>query len=113
MDGAASIMTVAVSGGIVAAALLQHDHWLALVAVALASACVGFLPFNLSSPARIFLGDGGSMPIGFALATLVMTGAAETAPEWQSLLIGLLLVGVPALDVSLVMISRRRRGVGI
>ena len=81
---------------------------------ALCGACLGFLPHNLSRPsARIFLGDGGSMPIGFAIAALVMIGASSAAAEWQALVMGLLLVGVPALDTCLVMVSRRRRGVSI
>jgi UDP-N-acetylmuramyl pentapeptide phosphotransferase/UDP-N-acetylglucosamine-1-phosphate transferase len=81
---------------------------------ALCGACLGFLPHNLSRPsARIFLGDGGSMPIGFAIAALVMIGASTSAAEWQALVMGLLLVGVPALDTCLVVVSRRRRGVSI
>ena len=74
----------------------------------------GFLPHNLfASPARIFLGDGGSMPIGFAVAALAMIGVSEAAPAWQSLAMGLLFVGIPALDTTLVMVSRRRRGLSI
>ena len=89
-------------------------RWLAVAAAALCGACVGFLPHNLlASPARIFLGDGGSMPIGFAVGALVMIGAAEAAPEWQSLALGVLLVGIPALDTTLVVVSRRRRGIPI
>src|SRR4029079_4636883 len=49
----------------------------------------------------------------FGVAALVMVGSAEAVPAWQALVVGLLLVGVPALDTSLVMISRRRRGVSI
>jgi hypothetical protein len=76
-------------------------------------ACVGFLPRNLAVPARIFLGDGGSMPLGFAAAVLVMVAAGTSTVAWHSLLVGLLLVGIPALDTCLVIVSRRRRGVSI
>jgi UDP-GlcNAc:undecaprenyl-phosphate/decaprenyl-phosphate GlcNAc-1-phosphate transferase len=113
MDGAASTMALVVSAGVVAMGIVHDDTWLAVAAVALCGACLGFLPHNLASPARIFLGDGGSMPIGFAVAALVMVGAAEAVPAWQALVVGLLLVGVPALDTGLVMISRRRRGVSV
>src|SRR4051794_12327539 len=113
MDGAASTMALVTSAGVVALASIHHDAWLAVVAATLCGACMGFLPHNMASPARIFLGDGGSMPIGFAVAALVMIGSAEAAPAWQALIVGLLLVGVPALDTSLVMISRRRRGISI
>jgi UDP-GlcNAc:undecaprenyl-phosphate GlcNAc-1-phosphate transferase len=113
MDGAASTMALVVSAGVVLMGIVRGDVWLTAAAATLCGACLGFLPHNLASPARIFLGDGGSMPIGFGVATLVMSGAAAAVPAWQALVVGLLLVGVPAVDTSLVMISRRRRGISI
>ncbi|MEY2534908.1 MAG: UDP-GlcNAc:undecaprenyl-phosphate/decaprenyl-phosphate GlcNAc-phosphate transferase, partial [bacterium] len=113
MDGAASTMALVVSAAVAIMGLVRGDAWLAASAASLCGACLGFLPHNLSSPARIFLGDGGSMPIGFGVAALVMSGSAQAVPAWQALVVGLLLVGVPALDTSLVMISRRRRGISI
>ncbi len=113
MDGAASTMAAVVSAGVVLLGLIHHDTWLAVAAATLCGACLGFLPHNMVSPARIFLGDGGSMPLGFGVAALVMIGSAEAVPAWQALVVGLLLVGVPALDTALVMVSRRRRGVSI
>ena len=95
-------------------ALVQGDGWLTVAAAALCGACLGFLPHNLlASPARIFLGDGGSMPIGFAIGALVMIGTAESAAAWQSLAMGVLLVGVPALDTALVIVSRLRQRIPI
>jgi UDP-GlcNAc:undecaprenyl-phosphate GlcNAc-1-phosphate transferase len=113
MDGAASSMAAVVSGGLAVLAVVEGNAWLAVAGVALAGACLGFLPHNLASPSRIFLGDGGSMPIGFAVAALTMVGVSESAPSVQSLAMGLLLVGVPALDTMLVIVSRVRRGVSI
>ncbi len=113
MDGAASTMALVVAAGAAVLGIVIGDVWLSVVAVALCGACLGFLPHNLASPARIFLGDGGSMPVGFAVAALVMIGASDAAPEWQALLIGLLLVGVPALDTCFVVVSRTRRGISI
>lgn len=113
MDGAASTMALVVSAGAAILGVVRGDVWLAVGAASLGGACLGFLPRNLSLPARIFLGDGGSMPIGFAVAVLVMVAATTSAGAWQSLLVALLLVGIPALDTSLVIVSRRRRGVSI
>lgn len=114
MDGASSTMAGVVAAAVAALGLLQSDVWLVATAAALCGACLGFLPHNLSRPAaRIFLGDGGSIPIGFAVAALVMIGSASAAAEWQALVMGLLLVGVPALDTCLVVVSRRRRGISI
>jgi UDP-GlcNAc:undecaprenyl-phosphate GlcNAc-1-phosphate transferase len=113
MDGAASTMALVVSAGAAILGVVRGDVWLAVGAASLGGACLGFLPRNLSPPARIFLGDGGSMPLGFAVAVLVMVAATTSVVAWQSLLIALLLVGIPALDTSLVIVSRRRRGVSI
>ena len=114
MDGASSTMACVVAGTIAVLGLVQSDVWLVATGAALCGACLGFLPHNLSRPsARIFLGDGGSMPVGFAIAALVMIGASSAAAEWQALVMGLLLVGVPALDTCLVVVSRRRRGISI
>ncbi len=114
MDGASSTMACVVAAAVAVLGLVESDVWLVATGAALCGACLGFLPRNLSRPsARIFLGDGGSMPIGFAIAALVMIGASSAAAEWQALVMGLLLVGVPALDTCLVVVSRRRRGVSI
>ncbi len=113
MDGAASMMALAVSVGASLIGVLRGDVWLAVGAASLGGACMGFLPRNVCLPARIFLGDGGSMPMGFVAAVLVMVAAGTSTAGWQSLLVALLLVGIPALDTSLVIVSRRRRGVSI
>lgn len=113
MDGAASTMALVIAGAVAALGLVRGDAWLTVTAAGLAGACLGFLPHNLASPARIFLGDGGSMPIGFAVASLVMMGASGAVREWQALTIGVMLVGIPVLDTTLVVVSRRRRGIPI
>jgi UDP-GlcNAc:undecaprenyl-phosphate GlcNAc-1-phosphate transferase len=109
MDGAASTMALVVSTGAAILGLMRGDVWLAVGGASLGGACLGFLPRNICLPARIFLGDGGSMPLGFAAAVLVMVAATTSVPGWQSLPVALLLVGIPALDTSLVIVSRRRR----
>ncbi len=113
MDGAASTMALAVSAGASLIGVVRGDVWLAVGAASLGGACMGFLPRNVCLPARIFLGDGGSMPLGFAAAVLVMVAAGTSTVAGESLLVALLLVGIPALDTSLVIVSRRRRGVSI
>jgi UDP-GlcNAc:undecaprenyl-phosphate GlcNAc-1-phosphate transferase len=113
MDGAASTMALVVSAGAALIGVVSGDVWLAVGAGSLCGACLGFLPRNISVPARIFLGDGGSMPMGFVVAVLVMVAAGSSPVAWRALLVALLLVGIPALDTSLVIVSRRRRGVSV
>ncbi len=114
MDGQSATMGLVTAAGVTALGVAIGDTWLAVAGAALAGACFGFLPHNLlAQPARIFLGDGGSMPLGFAVAALTMIGAGGGAPEWQALALGLLMVGIPALDTTLVVVSRRRRGLSV
>ena len=110
MDGAAGTIA-AVTGVVIAAlALIQGDEALAALGFVLAGACAGFLRYNLASPARIFLGDGGSMPVGFLVGALIMALPLDDE-GWPVLVTALLLAGVPLLDTALVVISRRRRGI--
>ena len=113
MDGAASTMAVVVAAGVCVLGIVVGDTWVAVGSAALCGACLGFLPHNLASPARIFLGDGGSMPLGFAVAALVASAARSAEPSLLALVTGFLLVGIPALDTCLVIVSRRRRGISI
>jgi UDP-GlcNAc:undecaprenyl-phosphate GlcNAc-1-phosphate transferase len=113
MDGAASTMAIVVAAAACVLGIVTGNAWVAAGSAALCGACLGFLPHNLASPARIFLGDGGSMPLGFAVAALVATAARSAEPSVLALMAGFMLVGIPALDTSLVIVSRRRRGVSI
>src|SRR5205085_10468953 len=70
-----------------------------------------FLPRNLARPARIFLGDGGSMPVGFVIAAGAIAATDANSLHAAALLGGAMLAGLPILDTALVTISRRRAGV--
>lgn len=112
MDGAASTIASVSGLGIGFFALVQNQPEVAVIALALAGATLGFLPYNLASPARIFLGDGGSMPIGFLLAASAIAMPVGAGAGW-AVMVTVLLIGLPVLDTILVVISRRRRGVSI
>jgi UDP-GlcNAc:undecaprenyl-phosphate GlcNAc-1-phosphate transferase len=114
MDGAASSVASVCSAGAGALALIDGHAALAALAFALCGACAGFLPYNLRSPARIFLGDGGSMPVGFVVAATVMAVArSESHLGLGALALSAALVGMPVLDTTLVVVSRRRRGLSV
>jgi UDP-GlcNAc:undecaprenyl-phosphate/decaprenyl-phosphate GlcNAc-1-phosphate transferase len=114
MDGAATTMALVVAAGASMIGVVRGDGWLAVAAGCLCGSCLGFLPRNLSrTGARIFLGDGGSMPVGFAASVVVMEAAGTSTAAWRSLLVALLLIAIPALDMTLVIVSRRRRGVSV
>ena len=113
MDGAASTVGGVSAAGIGALALAEGRLGLAAVAFALSGTCVGFLCDNLARPARIFLGDGGSMPLGMLIATIAMSACDRVGLGSSAPLAGGLLVGLPILDTTLVSISRWRRQVSL
>ena len=115
MDGAASTVAAVCAAGLAAHSLVGGDTELAALALALSGACVGFLRYNLRAraPARIFLGDGGSIPIGFVVAAMAMNIPVDEEIGWPVLLIGALLLAIPVLDTMLVVVSRTRRRVAL
>ncbi|MCS6840530.1 MAG: undecaprenyl/decaprenyl-phosphate alpha-N-acetylglucosaminyl 1-phosphate transferase [Roseiflexus sp.] len=75
---------------------------IALLPLALAGACAGFLIFNLP-PARIFMGDSGAEFLGFMLGVSAIIGGAKLATV-------LLVLGVPLLDVAWLIVARTASG---
>jgi UDP-GlcNAc:undecaprenyl-phosphate GlcNAc-1-phosphate transferase len=113
IDGAAGTVGAVCAGGIALLAAGTAPDSLVALAVATSGACIGFLHNNLTRPARIFLGDGGSMLIGFLIAGLSMAVWREGQLQGIDILPTIMLVGLPILDMTLVIVSRIRRGVPI
>jgi len=107
LDGLATGLAIIAGVTCTAIVILRGDLATAILLVALLGALVGFLPFNFN-PASIFLGDGGSLFIGFVLAVTAITGLQKGA---TALAAGapLLIFALPLLDV-VVTIVRRLRG---
>jgi UDP-GlcNAc:undecaprenyl-phosphate GlcNAc-1-phosphate transferase len=91
----------------------------ALIAVTLGGACLGFLPHNFQ-PARIFMGDSGSMLIGLTLAAGSTSAAGKQIPTQQGpsntiavlspLIVVAAVLFVPLLDLLMAVVRRTRRG---
>lgn len=111
LDGACGTVGCVCATGIGVLAAILGQAALAGLGFALAGACAAFLPWNLARPARIFLGDGGSMPVGFLVATLAMVTARDMRVGDASVLAAAMLAGLPIMDTALVSVSRIRRGV--
>ena len=82
--------------------LVPAQTSVSLLPLALAGACLGFLPFNFS-PARTFMGSAGALFLGFALGALSIIGGAKVATV-------LLVMGAPILDVAWQILRRLREG---
>lgn len=78
-------------------------------AIALFAACLGFIPFNLSKSKKIFMGDTGSLSIGFILATIAM-GTSYTKINPIGVFAPLLILAVPIYETIFVSIMRMLKG---
>jgi UDP-GlcNAc:undecaprenyl-phosphate/decaprenyl-phosphate GlcNAc-1-phosphate transferase len=72
-------------------------------------AATGFLRWNFK-PAKIFMGDGGAMLLGFLMATLALKLRVESSSNLVQWLVPVLILGATIFDTTLVTISRSRRG---
>jgi UDP-GlcNAc:undecaprenyl-phosphate/decaprenyl-phosphate GlcNAc-1-phosphate transferase len=88
--------------------VLHGNPVVALVVVALAGAALGFLPYNFN-PARIILGDAGSLFIGYVFATVSIIGASKTAIA-ISVVVPLLVLALPVLDTAAAIVRRASSG---
>ena len=89
----------------------QGEQWVgAAIGLTLFGALIGYLPFNFP-PARIFLGDTGSLLIGFALSLLALEGYRKTA--LFTFMVPLLALAIPLLDTFLSILRRLRSGKGV
>jgi UDP-GlcNAc:undecaprenyl-phosphate GlcNAc-1-phosphate transferase len=85
-------------------ALVNHSWFASLMSVTLAGAILGFLRFNFN-PATIFLGDSGSLFIGFMLSALALE-SAEKAPTFVAVAIPVVSFGLPILETALSILRR-------
>jgi len=95
----------------------------ALISAVIVGVTLGFLRFNFN-PAKIFMGDSGSMVLGFLLATSTVAGVGRSATQNQSdisaaflfylpLAIPLIVLAIPLLDTALAILRRAKKGLPV
>ena len=110
MDGLASMIGIVISVAVGAIAATQNRPEVMLLAFVLAGALAGFLVHNLP-PARIYLGDCGSMVIGFTLALLALrVSLAPLSPTTCRVTVAAALLFVPLTDTALAIARRTMKG---
>ena len=87
----------------------DNQLYIAVLSFALAGACFGFLRHNFPK-AKIFMGDSGSMFLGFALSCIAILGSWETDKISLSLSLPVLILGYPIFDTTLVTFLRLKEG---
>jgi UDP-GlcNAc:undecaprenyl-phosphate GlcNAc-1-phosphate transferase len=111
MDGLATGIGLVALATVLAASMTLGNTDVALVCVALIGALCGFLFYN-RNPARIFLGDSGSLFVGFMLAVLSVHGSLKSATA-VLVAVPVFALAVPLLELSLSVARRWLRGVPI
>ncbi len=104
LDGLAAGVSTIATMTILPITLLQGDMGTGILAMLLAGALIGFLRYNFN-PAKIFLGDSGSLFLGFLLAVLSIKGSTKSSTGF-ALLVPILALGLPIMDTLLSMIRR-------
>jgi UDP-GlcNAc:undecaprenyl-phosphate GlcNAc-1-phosphate transferase len=108
MDGLSIGVAFIASLALIAIALPGNQAFVILACVALAGASLGFLRYNFF-PARIYMGDAGSLFLGFTMAALAI-GTSYTAVNRIALFAPILILGVPIYDTFLITALRTKKG---
>ena len=109
MDGLSAGVAAIAAAFFLILAKMSGQVLVSTLAAAALGAALGFLRWNFK-PAKIFMGDGGAMFLGFLMATLglkIRLPQSASSVDW---LIPVLVLGAPIFDTTLVSISRARRG---
>lgn len=101
LDGLAGGVVAIISCSFLIYALMQGRILTVVWVSAIVGACVGFLRHNWE-PARVYMGDSGSLTLGFLLATISVHSALK-APVAVAILVPILALGLPVIDTLLVM----------
>jgi UDP-GlcNAc:undecaprenyl-phosphate/decaprenyl-phosphate GlcNAc-1-phosphate transferase len=108
LDGLLSGFTFISCIFLFAISIVHANPVVALVVIALAGAALGFLPYNFN-PAKIFLGDAGSLFIGYVFATVSIIAASKTAIA-ISIVVPLVVLALPVLDTLAAIVRRASAG---
>lgn len=108
LDGLAAGVSTIASVTILLVALQQNFWTVAVLTAALAGSALGFLQHNFN-PAKIFMGDTGSMFLGYMLAAISILGAVKSAAT-IALIVPIVALGLPILDTAFAIIRRYMSG---
>ena len=108
MDGLASGVAAIAAFFLAGFAIHNGEPMVGVMAASLSGSLVGFLRYNFS-PARIYLGDSGSLFIGLTLSALAMNGHYTTNNP-LGMLVPAMILGVPLLDLGFVFLIRLSKG---
>jgi UDP-GlcNAc:undecaprenyl-phosphate/decaprenyl-phosphate GlcNAc-1-phosphate transferase len=109
MDGLCAGISAVAAAFFTISAIMNGQTLIRILGAATLGAALGFLRWNFN-PAKIFMGDGGAMFLGFLMATLGLKIRADNTQFPLTWIVPVLILGVPVFDTVLISISRSRRG---
>jgi UDP-GlcNAc:undecaprenyl-phosphate GlcNAc-1-phosphate transferase len=109
MDGLSAGIAATAATFFLLLAAMSGQYLVGILAAGLLGACLGFLIYNVN-PASIFMGDSGSLFLGFMLAAVGIKLRFPDNVDFVTWMVPVLVLGVPIFDTTLVTISRLRRG---
>ena len=104
LDGLAAGSALFATLTVVVVSLANHNHLVSLLGLALAGAICGFLRYNFN-PATIFLGDSGSLFLGFCLSVMALAGASKSS-TLVSVAIPIVSFGLPIMETAISVLRR-------
>ena len=111
MDGlGSSVALIAALGFFFIGIPLEEKIYVNFASIALAGVCLGFLPYNLSGRYKIFMGDTGSLFLGFMLASVSM-GTSYTHVSHLGVFAPIIILAIPIYETLLVIYFRWKRGI--
>jgi UDP-GlcNAc:undecaprenyl-phosphate GlcNAc-1-phosphate transferase len=110
MDGLSSSQVLVASLGFFLISMPSEDIYVNLLSITLAGAVLGFLPYNLSSKYKIFLGDSGSLFCGFILSITAL-GTSYSKMNPLGVYAPLLILSIPIYDTFYVSYMRIKKGI--
>jgi UDP-GlcNAc:undecaprenyl-phosphate GlcNAc-1-phosphate transferase len=108
LDGLASGISAIAAAAFLILGLVQQQFAASLLSAAVLGASIGFLRYNFH-PAKIFLGDSGSLVLGYMLATISILGPFKTTTA-LTVVLPILILGLPLFDTSLAILRRTVAG---
>ena len=109
MDGLSAGVAAIGAAFFLLLAALNRQFLVGALSAALLGACIGFLFYNFN-PASIFMGDSGSLFIGFTLAAIGIKLRFPDNMDIVTWMVPVIVLGVPIFDTTLVVLSRLREG---
>jgi UDP-GlcNAc:undecaprenyl-phosphate GlcNAc-1-phosphate transferase len=113
LDGLAGGIASLAAFALAVTGALQGNLVLAALSLVLLGSTLGFLPYNFAKDRKAFLGDGGSMLLGYALAAAAVAGTRFAGGDPAPILVAMAAASVPILDTATTIVRRARNGQGL